>query len=221
MSEPVCLTLIELDVFNVSWAGHAPEQVALYGVGKTLEKPNAVIRVSTLVFGALGDAEILLIGFPDRLATALLGLVHVDTVFLHDDEEAVEEATSAQSETPLHFAISHNYDDVVGLVLEHGANVNAQGYCGRSPLHAAITKGNDGTVDLIVHKEGDVNELNDIPQSPLNIAAESGNEAVVKLLLAKGADINARLSSGETPLSLASWNGRQETVKVLQERMRA
>lgn len=42
---------------------------------------------------------------------------------------------------PLHEASNYGYDQIVTVLLNNGANVNARGLCGDTPLHDAAVNG--------------------------------------------------------------------------------
>ena len=51
--------------------------------------------------------------------------------------------------TPLHWAAASGYPDVVEVLLNAGANVNARDFAGRTPLHCANTLDNDSMAGLL------------------------------------------------------------------------
>jgi hypothetical protein len=82
----------------------------------------------------------------------------------------------------------------VRLLLDRGADVNAQGgYYGNALQAAAQRSGNEATVRLLLDRGADVNAQGGCYGNALQAAAErSGNEATVRLLLDRGADVNAQ-----------------------------
>ncbi len=75
--------------------------------------------------------------------------------------------------TPLEYAANKGCEEIVALLLTHGAHANTMNKAGSTPLHEIATQ------------HGDV---------------ESGLNGVIKLLLAYGATINARDSHNNTAL---------------------
>jgi ankyrin repeat protein len=105
--------------------------------------------------------------------------------------------------TPLHAALFHRQDEMVKLLVERGADVNAQATNDRwgPPLSYAISSG-AGTdiLELLVRNGANVNAAGPGRITPLHKAAGGGYTAAVKLLLANGADPDARNEDQWTPL---------------------
>ena len=93
---------------------------------------------------------------------------------------------------------------IVQLLLDHGADVNAQNNLGNTLLHNAVFY--PPTVALLIEKGADVNRKNLQGQTPLDIATLAARDAVAAQLIRHGADIVG-------PLHNAADNGRVEAVK--------
>ena len=105
--------------------------------------------------------------------------------------------------------------DIVSLLLDKGADVNAQDADGYTALSIASRNGHTEVVKLLLDKGADVNVQDADGDTALIWASRNGHTEVVKLLLDKGADINAKDKYGDTALILASRKGHTEIVKVL------
>lgn len=57
--------------------------------------------------------------------------------------------------TPLHYAVTHQHEDIARLLLDHGADPLAAGRGGWTPLHAARQNGNKTLEKLLVQKVKD------------------------------------------------------------------
>ena len=91
--------------------------------------------------------------------------------------------------TPLHLAAAWNSDPgVAGLLLDHGAGLEALGEGGVTPLHgAALLNGNPAVTALLLDRGANLEALADYGMTPLHLAVgENGNPAVAALLLDRG-----------------------------------
>ena len=135
--------------------------------------------------------------------------------------------------TPLHFAAQNGHLEVVRLLLERGANVNAQNTDElwwrerRTPLHFAAQNGHLDVVRLLLERGANVNaETSGVAGwTPLHFAAQNGHLEVVRVLLERGANVNAQTTlfwedadARRTPLHYATKNGHLEVVRLLLER---
>jgi ankyrin repeat protein len=94
-----------------------------------------------------------------------------------------------------------NYNDstslqIVGMLLDAGANPNVHGTFRQTPLHQAADTGNLALVRALVAAGADVNASSDVG-TPLQRAVEKGNAVIVEELLQAGA-VPARYS-GASP----------------------
>jgi ankyrin repeat protein len=134
----------------------------------------------------------------------------------------VRAVTNNYACTPLHFAAGLGAADVVGVLLRHGARVEARDYLGQTPLHWAVDPGVGLDTDFdctgyerttermlatcrsLVIAGADVDARNAIGETALHMATWAGQGSVVELLLDTGADPNASSNSGYTPLHMAT-----------------
>ena len=122
--------------------------------------------------------------------------------------------------TPLYWATVNGQTEVVKLLLDNNADVNAS--CsddGVTPLHIAGCNGHTEVLKLLLENNADVNaRRTDNGATPLHIAAFEGHAEVVKLLLDSNADVNASCTNdGATPLYIAAQQGHTVVVKLLLE----
>ncbi|XP_046682041.1 transient receptor potential channel pyrexia-like [Homalodisca vitripennis] len=96
--------------------------------------------------------------------------------------------------TPLHQAVKSGHVACVEILLQNGANVNAEDEKGLTPLLLAGAGGlsrYEAIVDLLVFRGADVNKVNpDINSSPLYHAVALGSVKATQLLLNAGASLD-------------------------------
>jgi ankyrin repeat protein len=147
---------------------------------------------------------------------ARFGLCNAAKDFLRkkEDETCAVNATDSDGKSSLMYAVEHGHCAMAELLLDKGADVNAQSY--GNALHAASVEGHEQIVKLLLDKGADVNAQGGFYGSALYAASDRGHEQVVKLLLDKGANVN--LQSGrryENTLYVASAKGYKQIVKLL------
>ena len=114
---------------------------------------------------------------------------------------------------PLYYAALLGLREVVELLLDKGADVNAQGGDFSNALQAASFRGHEAVVKLLLDKGANVNAQGGHYGNALQTASEGGHEQVVKLLLDKGAHtptLSVLRSRAAQPQTLAgctlSWS---------------
>jgi hypothetical protein len=134
------------------------------------------------------------------------------------DEVEVSDDTTKQYNlnlNALQAASERGYEQVVKLLLDKGADVNAQGGRYGNALQAASERGNEQIVKLLLDKGADVNAQGGRYGNALQAASERGNEQIVKLLLDKGANVNAQGGRYGNALQAASERSNEQIVKLL------
>ncbi len=127
-------------------------------------------------------------------------------------------------------AMKNKHYDIVKILLEHGADPDAEDYWDGSLLQQAANLGDQELVKIILEKQKEKKAKPEkTPKSAAKKskkskgamvkAAEKGNIAVVQLLHESGIDINEEFGdSGVTPLMKAAAFGKIEVVKYLLEK---
>ena len=106
--------------------------------------------------------------------------------------------------TTLHYAAENRNVEIIELLLEHGADINARLSKGNgdTPLHRAIPKNDNYDVfNALLSAGADINAKNGKGETPLYLAAVHNKEEKAYALLSAGADINAKTNKDETPIS--------------------
>ena len=165
------------------------------------------------------------------LLTTIAAVLLVGTVFADPIHDAVNRGDLAgvQAEldkganvnakmwrrTPLHSATAGGHTEIAELLIDNGADVNANEDYGWTPLHLAAKYGHREVAELLIAKGADVNAKKKDGWTPLHLAALYGHTEIVELLIAKDADVNPKTEEGATPLHEAAGWGHKEIVELL------
>ncbi len=87
---------------------------------------------------------------------------------------------------PLLVAIYNRYDEVAQLLVEAGADVNAQDPSGDSALHYAVKRGSIPMAVLIRKAGGDIDKKNTSGKSPLDYAGSKMKDAMLSTAVEAG-----------------------------------
>ena len=135
--------------------------------------------------------------------------IDVDSFFVISDEDYYF--------TALHWAIRHNQQTIVEVLLAHGASVNGPLGALMTPLQdAAAHYANEDIVKLLLDHGADVDETTaESRQTPLTGACNSNTKlGIVQLLINAGADLNG--GGGVTaPLHRAAYCGNTDAIELL------
>lgn len=118
---------------------------------------------------------------------------------------------------PLHYAAEFNQEDIVKLLLQYGADVNAKTSENDTPLHYAclLSKSNE-VIKLLINHGADVNLYNETGISPIFNAIFFGNKEAVSILLDNNVDINGVNTINDlTPLIVAVKKRDPDMVNFL------
>lgn len=137
---------------------------------------------------------------------------------LIDEVPWLAKAADQNGFTPLHVTATWGHEDLVRLLIDRGADVNAQNRAGMTPLHCASMAGHEGVVRILVDRGANVHLIDGIGNSPLYFAVWDGYTPIVKLLLQHGAKTDTRNNRDETPLTRAERNGHQEIILLLRSK---
>ena len=167
----------------------------------------AGVFITALLSSAAGDA---------RLADAA---EQDDRAAVRDLLNQKEDVNQAQGDgmTALHWAASNDDLELVQLLLNAGANVNAETRLGAvTPLFMACKNGNASIVQALLKAGASATAPDAHGTTPLMMAAAAGGADAVKVLLEHGADPNAKEAShGQTALMFAAAFNRDAAIKVL------
>jgi ankyrin repeat protein len=125
--------------------------------------------------------------------------------------------------TPLGYAAHYGKTNVVKLLLDYGANVDAVSHSrisyipSNTALHAAIA--GERSIEVIatlLKFKAQTHILDSNGQTCLHTAAfHDDNVEIINLLIEHGADVNTKSEDGRTPLAFAIENGNHRVAEFL------
>jgi hypothetical protein len=150
--------------------------------------------------------------------TSQFGLSGITKKVLAAANVPIEEAVNARDSwgnTPLTIAAEYGQYEMAKMLLDKGADVNAQGGEYRNALQAASVGDHEQVVKMLLDNGADVNAQGGRFGNALLAASVGGHKQVVKMLLNKGADVNAQGGEYRNALYAASKRGYKQVVKML------
>jgi len=118
--------------------------------------------------------------------------------------------------TALHYAAVADYEDagkLINVLLQQGANVNAQNKYGQTPLFCAVHEDRPKNLaTLVINGKADVKLADLDGVTVLHKAATGNNIPLMKFLIDNGADVTAKAKNGQTVLFAAGNNAEAKAL---------
>lgn len=135
------------------------------------------------------------------------------------DEGAPVDLFESAYGTPLCAAASSKKSKIgnVKLLLQRGANVNAEDETGSTALFYAALRGNIELIDLLLRGGANIAHENRRGRTVLHEVAASSEIAAARLLLERHAKVLQKCAAGMTPLHIAVQGPNLEMVQILLE----
>lgn len=182
----------------------------------------------SLIF-AIGDGcesilKLLLSGYVDvtspsaeSLLTRALFLRHRESIKLLVEKGVNVNAKRSGRDTMYQYMLSQRIidDDLIKLMLDRGADVNARDNRGRTILEIAIRMLDEELMQHLVNVGADLTLKNEEGKTPLLQAIYTGSARCVDLLLKAGSDVNAVDKRGKTALLEAAEHGYIAIIRLL------
>jgi len=154
---------------------------------------------------------------PPLSAAAYVGFSALARHLITMHEADVNAKCAKHGLSPLHVASIEGQVDSSRILLEHGANVNAQGDEGSTPLHDAFLSAHLRVAQLLLEHKAILDVQDMYNDTPLHLMSSYGHLESVRLLLDHGADVATRGWDGLTPYQIATQDGHDDIAKLLLE----
>merc|ERR1712098_835660 len=110
--------------------------------------------------------------------------------------------------------VGHDFN-VVRILLERGADVNAKDWFGYTALHYAAARKKTENIQLLLDFKAEMDATNILEETPLMKAVRYSNINSVKVLLEHGPRLNVKNDHGDTALDIAKFY-RCENEKIIE-----
>jgi len=148
---------------------------------------------------------------------ALFGLHYLIPFLVIECRQEVNASGFDYNGTPLHVALRGGHVKFARVLLEHGADVNAQDDYKSTPLHVALKDGQVGFARVLLEHGADFNSQDYSNSTSLHLSLKCGHVEFARTLVEYGADVNAQDILKSTPLHLAVDGRHVEFAQVLVE----
>ncbi len=177
-------------------------------------KARDVARVRSLLAAGADPNEKVRFDYPLNVA-AVFGPAEMITTLL--DARADLEQPGRDGLHPLHNAVLSGRTEIVALLIQKGAVVDAKDNRGRSPFFSfAASAGSDIEIAKMLLAAGADPSIEDNDlDTPLNWSVGTGSIELNELLIAADVDVNHQGVQGWSPLHSAVEHSRYEIVKML------
>ncbi|MHC5022769.1 MAG: ankyrin repeat domain-containing protein, partial [Planctomycetota bacterium] len=127
--------------------------------------------------------------------------------------DAEGERTPPRGETLLMGACSGAGAEMIRLLLEAGADVNARGASGYTALHRASESSHYVAAEILIESGADVNAADRYGETPVLLTRKTRDVRMLHLLAQSGADLHAGSLTGSSIIDGVVWRGDLEFVR--------
>ncbi|PIK41489.1 putative histone-lysine N-methyltransferase EHMT1, partial [Apostichopus japonicus] len=122
---------------------------------------------------------------------------------------------SHNRETPVHAAAAKGHLDIVCMLVQAGANIDAEDEDHRTPLHLAVDKEQFECVKFLCRHGARPDHKDNGGWTPIIWAADNKNNDMVSFLLSYGADPTLRDKEQNIALHWAAYSGSQKVMEEI------
>lgn len=130
------------------------------------------------------------------------------------EEEAEIDLGDDMEKTALHYAATNGHFNVARILLEHGADANAQDENGSTPL-LLLRRNHETLISLLIKFGADINACNFEGKSICHIAAEKHSIEFMQTIIANKCNLNLADKKGITPIIAAAKAKNYQLVEFL------
>lgn len=120
--------------------------------------------------------------------------------------------------SPMHFAAQKNHLEIIRILLQRGAQIDARNRKRETPFHWACAFADIDLIEFMIKHGAGINAVEDEGGTPLSWACYEGRENVVAFLCDHDVNINLADMENNTPLYWACYRGHNNIVRFLIEK---
>lgn len=124
-------------------------------------------------------------------------------------------AAKPSGNTPLHIAATYESKKIVQLLLDNGADMEAENSSGETPLHLAASQGSLSSLELLLRRGALINAQDKKGYTAIGLAAINDQVASLECLIRRGDASIDQFVAGSTELMHASARGNLKAVSSL------
>ncbi len=117
--------------------------------------------------------------------------------------------------TPIMLAAAEGHEEIVSILIQAGADVNAKNELGRTSLMFSANYGFFEIAEMLLENGASTDDVAS-DRTAIIAASFNGHRNLVRLLLEHGADQNIRDNSGKTALMWAEERGHRRVARTLE-----
>ncbi|KAJ7887644.1 ankyrin repeat-containing domain protein [Mycena olivaceomarginata] len=153
---------------------------------------------------------------PALTTAAWYGLESIVVLLLERGAAVNVNAHGGRCDFALHAALANGHGKIAQLLIEHGADVNLQGWKYGTALTTALWMRMEDIIPALLTRGADVNACG-LYGGPLQVAFDTQNVNIARLLIENGADVDLQGEHGPA-LTIAAWYGFESIVILLLKR---